>query len=380
MSEPIQMVDLKTQYLNIKEEIDDAIREVIDSTRFIKGPVVERFTNNLQSYLGVRNVITCANGTDALQLAMMALDLQPGDEVLVPAFTYVATAEVIALMRLTPVMVDAYPDSFNINVQHAESLITENTKAIVPVHLFGQNAHMEAVMDLAEKNDLYVIEDAAQSIGSKYIFSDGKSASSGTMGHIGTTSFFPSKNLGCYGDGGAVYTNDDQLAKKISMIANHGQNKRYYHEMVGVNSRLDAIQAAVLDVKLKYLDDYIAVRQSAAQYYDSIFGEVAGLEIPGRSKYSTHAFHQYTLKVADGQRDSLQQFLSDQAIPSMIYYPVPLYEQNAFKPFVSKSYLDETEKLCNSVLSLPIHSELKGPVLQRIADAVVDYFVQASTK
>lgn len=372
----IQMVDLKTQYLKLKAEIDAGIHEVLETTAFINGPKVQEFQKNLETYLGVKHVIPCANGTDALQIAMMAADLQPGDEVIVPAFTYVATAEVIALLRLKPVMVDVDMDTFNITADIIEAAITPNTKAIVPVNLFGQSCDMEPIMKVADKYNLWVIEDNAQAIGADYTFRNGSSAKTGAIGHIGCTSFYPSKNLGAYGDGGAIYTNDDELGRKCRMIANHGQVKRYYHDMVGVNSRLDAIQAAILDVKLKYLDEYAAARQYAAAYYDKAFQHIAPLQIPKRQHNSTHVFHQYTLIVKDGRRDELQSYLQDKGIPTMIYYPVPLYEQEAFKSAMSNKIevLPVTDKLCKSVISLPMHTEMDEEMLAYISRAVVAFF------
>jgi len=364
------MVDLKGQYLRMKSEIDEAVLSCIASTRFIKGPVVEAFEESLGKYLGVNHVISCANGTDALQIALMALDLKPGDEVIVPSFTYVATAEVVALLGLTPVMVDVDPRTFNIDLEKSKKAISPNTKAIVPVHLFGQNADMEPLMSLAKKHGLFVIEDNAQSIGSSFHFSDGKVQSSGSVGHIGCTSFFPSKNLGCYGDGGALFTNDSDLGSKIRMIANHGQSKKYFHSVVGVNSRLDAIQAAILNVKLRYLDDYCERRQKVAEKYDAALASVDGLQTPTRSTFSSHVFHQYTLIVENGQRDALKKHLGDNDIPSMIYYPLPLYEQDAFKAYYSGPPQEVTEELCRSVLSLPIHTEMNDEITERIIDSV----------
>lgn len=371
---PIQMVDLKGQYHRMKDEIDEAILSCVESTRFIKGPVVEAFEDSLGKYLGVEHVISCANGTDALQIALMALGLERGDEVIVPSFTYVATAEVVALLGLTPVMVDVDPQSFNIDVVKAREAITPKTKAIVPVHLFGQNADMEPLMALAEKHDLFVIEDNAQAIGSSFKWSSGKVQSSGSVGHIGSTSFFPSKNLGCYGDGGALYTNDAELGSKIRMIANHGQAKKYYHSVVGVNSRLDAIQAAILNVKLRYLDDYCQRRQRVAEKYDTAFASLEGVIPPVRRSFSSHVFHQYTLKVENGKRDALKKHLSDNQIPSMIYYPLPLYEQEAFKEYYDGPPQEVTENLCRSVLSLPIHTEMNDETTERIVDSVRSFY------
>lgn len=369
------MVDLKGQYQKIKPEIDAAIQEVIDTTAFINGPAVKEFSQAMESYHKVNHVIPCANGTDALQIAMMALDLKPGDEVIVPAFTYVATAEVIALLHLKPIMVDVEPDTFNITAEIIEKSITPKTKAIVPVHLFGQCCDMEPIMNLAQKYNLYIIEDTAQAIGADYTFADGRKEKAGCIGHIGTTSFFPSKNLGCYGDGGAIYTNDDDLAKKINMIANHGQSKKYYHEVVGCNSRLDTIQAAILNVKLKFLDQYASARNQCAMAYDEAFKDQKDIMIPKRQSNSTHVFHQYTLKILNGKRDELKAFLEQKGIPSMVYYPVPLYKQNAFSSFAPQNFqLPVTEQLCQEVLSLPIHTEMKGEDQKYIVDSVKEFF------
>ncbi len=369
----ISMVDLKTQYRNIKDEIDREVLGVIESTQFIGGPRVSGFQQNLEAYLGVRHVIPCANGTDALQIAMMALGLKPGDEVIVPAFTYVATAEVIGLLGLTPVMTDVDPDTFNIRADHVEAAITPRTKAIVPVHLFGQSADLEPIMALAQKHNLFVIEDNAQAIGSDYVFSDGTRKKTGTIGHFGCTSFFPSKNLGCYGDGGALMTNDDELAAAARMIANHGQSKQYYHDKIGVNSRLDAIQAAILDVKLKHLDAYCDARRKAADYYDRAFSDVGALKTPFRHPKSTHVFHQYTLQLLDGDRDALKSHLQAHGIPCMIYYPLPLYDQDAFKGWWNGERLPVTEQLCRSVFSLPMHTELTEEVLEKITSTVASF-------
>jgi UDP-2-acetamido-2-deoxy-ribo-hexuluronate aminotransferase len=372
---PIQMVDLKGQYQKIKEDVDAGIREVIDNTAFIGGPAVARFQQNLETYLGARHVITCANGTDALQIALMALDLEPGDEVIVPAFTYVATAEVIALLRLRPMMVDVDPHTFNITAEIVEAAITPRTKAIVPVHLFGQSCDMDPIMEVARRHQLWVVEDNAQAIGADYTNSEGHSQKTGVLGHIGCTSFYPSKNLGCYGDGGAISTNDDELAAKMRMIANHGQNKRYYHSMVGVNSRLDGIQAAILDVKLRHLDSYAQARQQAADMYDAAFTNIPGLIVPARQHNSTHVFHQYTLIVENERRQELQDHLQAFGIPTMIYYPVPLYEQEAFKNNSDETtFLPVTDYLCRGVLSLPMHTELDTKQLAYIAGCVAAFF------
>lgn len=369
------MVDLKNQYLKIKSEIDAAIQDVIDSTAFINGPAVKTFQKNLEEYLNVKHVIPCANGTDALQIAMMALGLKPGDEVITADFTYVATAEVIGLLGLTPVLVDVNPDTFDIDVKSIEKNITSKTKAIVPVHLFGQCADMEAIMKLAEKYNLYVIEDNAQAIGADYTFSNGEQKKSGTIGHIGCTSFFPSKNLGCFGDGGAIMTNDDELAAKCRMIASHGQSKQYIHDVLGVNSRLDSIQAAILNVKLKYLDDYIKARKTAAEMYDKALEQISEIVIPKRQKNSSHVFHQYTLQIKNGKRDTLREYLQNQGIPSMIYYPIPLHLQKAYQSERYKAGdFPVTEQLCRSVLSLPMHTELNEEVIHTITTAILNFF------
>jgi dTDP-4-amino-4,6-dideoxygalactose transaminase len=369
------MVDLKNQYLKIKPEIDAAIQEVLESTAFINGPAVKRFQQNLEQYLQVKHVIPCANGTDALQIAMMALGLKPGDEVITADFTYVATAEVIGLLGLTPVLVDVNPSTFDINIEALERNITEKTKAIVPVHLFGQCANMDAIMEIAKKYNLYVIEDNAQAIGAEYTFQNGTRKKAGTIGHIGCTSFFPSKNLGCFGDGGAIMTNDDELAQRCRMIVSHGQSKQYVHDVLGVNSRLDSIQAAILDVKLKYLDQYIQARQKAAEYYDRKFSNHPEIIIPARNPNSTHVFHQYTLQIKNGKRDALRAFLQEQGIPSMIYYPIPLHLQKAYQsPRYKKGDFPVTEMLCASVLSLPMHTELTEDTLEQITNTVLNFF------
>jgi UDP-2-acetamido-2-deoxy-ribo-hexuluronate aminotransferase len=371
----IEMVDLKGQYNKIKIEIDQAVIDCITSTAFINGPSVKEFQLNLEKYLGVKHVIPCANGTDSLQIAMMALDLKPGDEVICPAFTYVATAEVIGLLGLTPVMVDVNPNTFNITASDIENAITSKTKAIVPVHLYGQSCDMESIMELAEKHNLYVIEDNAQAIGAEYTFSDGRVAKTGTIGHIGSTSFFPSKNLGCYGDGGALMTNDDELAQKMRMIANHGQQKKYYHKVLGCNSRLDTIQAAILNIKLKHLDTYSKARNEMATIYDAAFAQIKELQVPERQNGSTHVFHQYTIRVKNGKRNELQKYLLENGIPSMIYYPLPLYKQEAFQQFIAPNFkLDTTELLCNQVLSLPIHTEMIIEHVNFICNTIKSFF------
>jgi UDP-2-acetamido-2-deoxy-ribo-hexuluronate aminotransferase len=371
----IQMVDLRKQYHNMKSEIDAAVLDCIQSTEFINGSQVKKFQAAFEAYLNVKHVIPCANGTDALQIAMMALDLKAGDEVIVPSFTYVATAEVIALLGLTPVMIDSDKNTFNVTAEIIEKAITPKTKAIVPVHLFGQSCDMEPIMAVAKKYGIYVIEDNAQAIGADYTFSDGSQRKTGTIGHIGCTSFFPSKNLGCYGDGGAIMTNDDEIAQRLRMIANHGQSKKYYHSVIGVNSRLDSLQAAILDVKLKRLDAYSAARQKVAAYYDAAFATIEALQTPAIQHNSTHVFHQYTLQVKNGKRYELQDHLQKAGIPAMIYYPVPLYKQDAFKHYQSSDFfLPITEELCQNVLSLPIHTEMDEQVLGYITETVKSFF------
>jgi len=371
----IQMVDLKGQYHKIKKQVNESITKCLDNATFINGPAVKEFQRELELYLNVKHVIPCANGTDALQIAMMTLDLKPGDEVICPAFTYVATAEVIGLLGLKPVMVDVDSLTFNLNVETIKKSITSKTKAIVPVHLYGQCTDMEDIIALAKKHNLFVIEDNAQAIGAEYKFFDGSIKKAGTIGDIGCTSFFPSKNLGCYGDGGALMTNNDELAEKIRMITNHGQNIKYYHKVLGCNSRLDSIQAGILNIKLKYLDVYSTNRNKMADYYDDKFSEIESLIIPKRQYNSTHVFHQYTLRVLNGKRDELQQYLSDRSIPSMIYYPLPLYKQDAFKKYVNIDFkLPNTENLCKQVLSLPIHTEYNEEILNYITNEIIVFF------
>ncbi len=375
----LQMVDLKGQYLKIKDEVDAGIQNVIDNTAFINGPIVKEFAQHLSEYMGGCHVTTCANGTDALQIALMALELKPGDEVIVPAFTYVASAEVIGLLGLTPVMVDVDYDTFNVTVDNIKKALSPKTKAIIPVHLFGQSCDMEPILAFAKEHNLYVIEDNAQAIGAEYTFSDGHKAKTGTMGTIGCTSFFPSKNLGCYGDGGAIFTNDDKLAERIAMIANHGQRVKYYHAVIGCNSRLDSIQAAVLDVKLKHLDEYCNSRYLAGAYYNKqlkAFDPEEKLFItPKISEKSTHVFHQYTLKIKNNKRDELKAFLAEQGVPSMIYYPLPLQEQEAFMPITrAGESLDNAKACAYSVLSLPIHTEMTRSMQDIIIEAVKKYF------
>ena len=370
----IQMVDLKQQYQKMKKEIDSAVLEVLESSAFINGPQVQSFASALANYHGVKHVIPCANGTDALQIAMMALDLKPGDEVITPSFTYIATTEVIALLKLTPVFVDVDPKTFCIDPAAIEKAITENTKAIVPVHLYGQSADMEKIMEIARRHNLFVIEDNAQAIGCDFYFSDGGIRKTGTIGTVGTTSFFPSKNLGAYGDGGAMLTNNDALADKLRMVANHGQSKRYYHDMVGCNSRLDTIQAAVLEIKLRYLDDYINARRTVADYYDNTFKNHPGITTPFRSPNSRHVFHQYTLLLEGINRDELHQFLADNGVPSMIYYPVPAHRQQMFSSYSSSHiHLPVTDSLTEKVISLPIHTEMEDDQLQLITSKVLEF-------
>ena len=371
---PIQMVDLKQQYLKIKTEVDAGIMNVLDTTAFIAGPQVTAFADALAKYLDVKHVITCANGTDALQIAMMGLGLQPGDEVITPSFTYVATTEVIALLRLKPLFVEVDKKTFCIDTEAIKKAITPKTKAIVPVHLYGHTANMEEVMAIAKENNLFVIEDNAQAIGSDYTFKDGTKKKAGTIGTIGCTSFFPSKNLGCYGDGGALFTNDSALAKKIKMIANHGQKVRYYHDMVGCNSRLDSIQAVVLNAKLPLLDGYIDARRKAADVYDAAFANNPKITTPFRADYCKHVFHQYTLILHDVDRNGLNTFLAENNIPSMIYYPVPAHRQKMFAAFGGGDYhLEVTDWLTERVISLPIHTELEEEQQTFIINKVLEF-------
>ena len=355
------MVDLSRQLEPIKAEIDRAIQKVLEASNFVQGEPVRRLEKNLAQWVGAKHVISCANGTDALQLALMALGLRPGDEVIVPTFTYVATAEVIALLGLSPILVDVDAQTFNINIKTALNLVTSKTKAIVPVHLYGQCANMEEIMKFAKSHDLYVVEDNAQAIGAKVKFSDGSTRKAGTIGHIGTTSFFPSKNLGCFGDGGAIFTDNDNLAAKLKMIANHGQSVKYHHDVIGVNSRLDTIQAAILNVKLDHLDSYCESRQKSAAFYDDALKDVEHVTTPFRSPYSSHVFHQYTIKVNEQySRDELKSYLAEQGVPSMVYYPFPLHKQKAYLEFMSEDMeFPISTTLCNSVLSLPMHTHLK---------------------
>ena len=373
----IAMVDLHGQYERIREEINHAIQEVLDSAAFINGPQVKQFERHLAEYNQVEHAITCANGTDALQIALMALGLQPGDEVIVPVHTYVATAEVIALLHLEPVFADCVADRFTIDVTRIEEKITPRTKAIVPVHLYGQCADMEPLMEIAKRHNLFVVEDAAQSIGAEYTFSDGRKLKSGCIGDIGTTSFFPSKNLGCYGDGGALFIRDARLAERARMIANHGQKVKYHHDIVGCNSRLDTLQAAILDVKLRHLREYTAARNRVADKYDEGLASVKGILLPARATNSTHAFHQYTIRVGGKRRDELKTFLQSQGIPSMIYYPVPLHLQQAYlREGQGKGSYPVSEQLSEEVLSLPIHTEMKPEVQEYIIQQIHAFFNQ----
>ena len=374
VAKKIQMVDLKGQYQKIKTEVDAAIQDVINNTAFINGPAVKEFQADLEQYLHVKHVIPCANGTDALQIAMMALGLKPDDEVITASFTYIATAEVIGLLGLSPVLVDVNEDTFCIDVKAIEKAITPKTKAIVPVHLYGQCADMEAIMAVAKKHNLFVIEDVAQAIGADYTFSNGTKQKAGTIGTVGCTSFFPSKNLGCYGDGGAIYTNDDELAKKLRIIAHHGQSAQYIHDVVGVNSRLDSIQAAVLKIKLKHLDEYAAARNKAAAFYDKAFANHPKIKIPVRAKNSTHVFHQYTLQLNGVDRDKIREQLAAKDIPSMIYYPIPVHKQKAYQSNrYNASDFVVTDKLTPCVLSLPMHTELDEDTLKYISTSLIEF-------
>jgi dTDP-4-amino-4,6-dideoxygalactose transaminase len=371
---PIKMVDLQSQYLKIKTEVDSEIQKVIDNTAFINGPAVKEFQTALEQYLNVKHVIPCANGTDALQCAMMALNLRPGDEVITTSFTFIATAEIIALLGLTPIVVDVFPDTFCINPEAIEKAITPKTKAIVPVHLFGQCADMEAILKIAKEHNLFVIEDNAQAIGATYTFSDGTAKKAGIMGDIGCTSFFPSKNLGCFGDGGAIFTNDDAYANMLRCIVNHGMTVRYYHDYIGVNSRLDSIQAAVLKVKLKHLDEYNQTRLAAAKRYNEGFSGCAKLKTPVTAPFTDHVFHQYTLVTTGVDRNGLQEYLQSKDVPAMIYYPVPLHEQKAYlDPRYKKGDFPVSEALCQSVISLPMHTELDEEQQNHIIRSVLEF-------
>ena len=370
----IQMVDLQSQYQKIKDTVDTSIQEILNSSAYINGPYVHEFQADLEKYLGVKHVIPCANGTDALQIAMMGLGLEQGDEVITADFTFAATVEVIGLLKLTPVLVDVEPDTFNIDIEALKKAITPKTKAIVPVHLFGQCANMEAVLEVAKEHNLFVIEDNAQAIGADYTFADGTKKKAGTMGDVGTTSFFPSKNLGCYGDGGAIFTNDDELAHTLRGMVNHGMYKRYYHDVVGVNSRLDSIQAAVLKAKLPLLDSYCDARRKAAEYYSNAFANNPNIITPTISDFTTHVFHQYTLRITNGKRDELHQHLLDNEIPNAIYYPVPLHAQKAYQDDrYNEADFTITNQLIDEVISLPMHTELDEEQLAFITKTINDF-------
>lgn len=371
---PIQMVDTKRQYLKIKKEVDSGIQDVLDSAAYINGKAVQDFAKNLSAYLDVAHTVPCANGTDALQIAMMALGLEPGDEVITPSFTYIATVEVIALLRLTPVFVDVDPKTFCLDPEQVKKAVTPKTKAIVPVHLYGHSADMEPILAIAAEHNLYIIEDNAQAIGGNYTFANGSRKKTGTIGTIGATSFYPSKNLGAYGDGGALFTNDEQLAHTLKMIANHGQQTRYYHDLVGCNSRLDSIQAAILDVKLRQLDHYIDARQAAAAYYNKAFQNNKNITVPFIASYSSHVYHQYTLLLEGVDRDGLSKYLAENNIPSMIYYPVPVHRQKMFSSFGARNVsLEVTDWLTERVISLPMHTELDDEQLNHITAHVLKY-------
>jgi len=375
MKDAIQMVDLKSQYLKIKPEIDKALLDAVEEVAYINGPQVKKFVSSLQKFNNVTSAVTCANGTDALQIAMMGLDFKPGDEIIVPAFTYIATVEVIALLGLVPKFIDVKEDTFELDHTKLEDIISDKTVGIIPVHLFGQCSNMEAIIAIAKKHNIAIIEDTAQAMGAEYIYKDGSKAFAGTLGDIGTTSFFPSKNLGCFGDGGALLTQNAELGEKINMIANHGQRKKYHHETIGVNSRLDTIQAAILDVKLGYLNDYSAARQKVAAQYDNAFSSLTGLIIPARAKYSTHVFNQYTCRIEKGRRDEFKSYLQEKGIPSMVYYPIPVHLQQAYKVYgYQEGDFPIAERLCKEVISLPIHTEMKDEVQDYIIENVVNFF------
>lgn len=371
------MVDLQTQYQKIKSEVREEIDKVLDSSMYINGPVVKEFQADLEKYLDVKHVIPCANGTDALQVAIMALDLKPGDEIITSDFTFAATVEVVKLLQLEAVLVDVDKDTYNISIDSVKKAITPKTKAIIPVHIFGQCSNMDEILDLAKEHDLYVVEDTAQAIGATYTSRDGSSRKAGTIGDIGTTSFFPSKNLGCYGDGGAIFTNNDELAAVMRSIVNHGMGQRYYYDRVGVNSRLDSVQAAVLKVKLKYLDEYIAARQKAASYYDNFFSQIEGVSVPSRASYSDHVFHQYVMVVDGLDQFGLQEYLKEKEIPAMIYYPMPLHIQKAYD---AEKYDDSDFEVCNylckNVIALPMHTELDEEQLEYICQSVKEFITK----
>jgi dTDP-4-amino-4,6-dideoxygalactose transaminase len=371
----IQMIDLQSQYKRLKKEIDAAIQEVIDSSSFINGPQVKAFCTHLEEYMNALYIIPCGNGTDALLLALRALDIQPEDEVILPAFNYIAAVEMVASLGITPVLVDVDPDTFNMNTEQLEQAISRQTKAIIPVHLFGQSCDMEPVMKIAGKYKLKVIEDNAQSLGADYTFSDGTVQKTGTIGHIGTLSFFPSKPLACYGDGGAVITSDATLAERIRMLANHGQTQKYHHNIIGCNSRLDTIQAAILDVKLKYINSFTDARRKVADTYDRTLSSLPEIKIPISSPFSTHVYHQYTIRIKNGQRDALQTFLKEQNIPTTIYYPLPVHEQEAYKWIARTSgSVNNSASLCKEVLSLPVHTEMTDETQRFIIENIIRFF------
>lgn len=373
---PIQMVDLAGQYDSINQEIDKAALQVIRSGQYINGQQVQTFAGALSEYTGANYIIPCANGTDALQIALMASGLKPGDEVIVPAFTYAAAVEAVALLHLVPVVVDVEFDTFNIDVCKIEEVITPKTKAIIPVHLFGQIANMESIMKISSANNIFVIEDNAQSIGAEYTFLDGKKVQSGTIGDVGTLSFFPTKNLGCYGDGGALMTNDGSLAEKLRMISQHGQQKKYHHQIIGCNSRLDTLQAAILSVKLRFLDQFMSSRKKAANFYRENLSELTDhIVLPSESTYSSHVYNQFTIKVKNGKRDELHAYLKDEKIPTIVYYPVPVHQQRAFQNIIKSGRdLSVSEELCKSVLSLPMHTELDSEQLNYIVQQIKLFF------
>lgn len=373
---PIQMVDLQTQYQQLKNEISGSLLSCLDSGAFIQGPEVKKFESSLSEYLDGAHVVGCANGTDALQIALMALDLDAGDEVIVPSFTFVASVEVIALLGLKPIVVDVDPDTFLMRIEDIEDSLSPRTRVIIPVHLFGQCVDMKRLMKLAQNRDLYVIEDNAQSIGARCTTDEGMPDMSGTIGHIGATSFYPSKNLGCYGDGGALFTRDEKIASRLRMIANHGMQRRYHHDIIGVNSRLDSLQAAILNVKLPHLNTWNASRRKAADAYDSLLTQVDGIQTPVRVSWSEHVFHQYTIRVKDGKRDDLQAYLQEHKIPSMIYYPVPMHQQDAFSNVVRRRVsLLRTEQISKEVLSLPMHPDLSDEQISFICEKISSFFV-----
>ncbi len=375
MKDAIQMVDLKSQYLKIKPEIDNALLSAVEEVAYINGPQVKRFTNSLKEFNKVNAAVTCANGTDALQIAMMGLGFKPGDEVIVPAFTYIATVEVIALLGLVPKFIDVIEDTFELDHTKLEGVISDKTVGVIPVHLFGQCSNMEAILSIAKKHNISVIEDTAQAMGAQYLYKDGSTAFAGTMGDIGTTSFFPSKNLGCFGDGGALLTNNVELGERVHIIANHGQRKKYYHETIGVNSRLDTLQAAILDVKIKYLNEYSSARQKVAKKYDESLNRLSGLIIPNRANYSTHVFNQYTCRIGNGKRDELKSYLQEKGIPTMVYYPIPVHLQEAYCTYgYNSGDFPVAERLCQEVISFPIHTEMKDNVQDYIIENIISFF------